>query len=173
MDSTHRYFALAHSSDAVIASYRTALTEHAAADLALWEKTKKRAWWIFPVVVGAIFGSGLLQALSVQGSNALGCLATCLVVFLLTSFFRDCTKLANARRAIPVEGHEAQLEPLTVDSPEFAGMQRLCDRYPACRTYVDDANSLGRGLYGFDANYVAELAEVLKREASRAHAVRV
>jgi hypothetical protein len=52
-------------------------------------------------------------------------------------------------------------------------MQRLCDRYPASRTYVDDANSLGRGLYGFDANYVAELAEVLRREASRAHAVRV
>jgi hypothetical protein len=173
MDRTHRYFALAHSSDAAIASYRTALMEHAAADEALWKKTKKRAWWIFPVVADAIFGSGLLQALSVRGSNALGCLAACLVVFLLTSFFRDCTKLAHTRRAIPVEGHEAQLEPLPVDSPEFAGMQRLCDMYPACRTYLDHASSLGRGLYGFDANYVAELAEVLKREASQAHAVRV
>lgn len=162
MDYRHRYFAIAHSSDAKLTSYcaRLSLIAH------LWVLMDK----------AYVLGVGLLIPLwlTYMGGAALVTSHFDIGRLLMTSslyfagvdiggLIASAVALVIWKRLIPVPGNAALVAPLEPESKELADMRDAGTTHSVCGAYLRTVEEQGRKLYQFDANYIAELAEVLKR----------
>ena len=163
MNTDHRYFNLVHSSDALLASYRQELAQLTAAEDAFWTRLKRGALAGVALSALCIFGCGALEASSPITSKGLGSLAVLLAAIFLFIALAGVTRFDKWRQRIPVEGRAELLTPLEAGSAGLLEMETSCATYPDCRAYLDAVRRMPRKLYLFDANYVAELAAVIKR----------
>jgi hypothetical protein len=162
VDSRHRYFRIAQTSDTQLALYRARLSLIGR----LWAFTYKAhltgTALLIPLWVTYMTGAALVTSHFTLG-RMLMTASLYFSGFYIGGLIASAAALAAWKWSIPVPGKESLLVPLEANSEELADMQDAGMSYPVCGAYLRAVEEQGRKLYQFDANYVAELAAVIER----------